>query len=215
MSTGLQAFGALGKRLALRKAIPFALLLCVLCFSGCHHELAVDTSPLDSAGMNYDSIRQLKAADVTTAEVAEVSKARQGGLPDAACVAIFQIYRARKQPFDAGSSAAALLRSGMAPDTIVGLATLNQLGVESGELEAMRLAGISDDIVLEVARHHAQGKAVLAGVSLARMRNTGMRNTTLLELARRGVPDSQSTEIVALRRHGLNDAEILRHFSGS
>jgi hypothetical protein len=187
----------------------------MLSLSGCHHELAVDTSPLDSAGMNYDSIRQLKAVNVTTAEVVEVAKARQGGLPDASCLAIFQIYRARKQPFDAGSNAAALVRSGMSPDTVVALAALNQFGVESGELQAMRLAGISDDIVLEVARHHAQGKSVLSGASLAIIRNTGMRNATLLELTRRGVPDSQSTEIVALRRRGLHDAEILRHFTGS
>jgi hypothetical protein len=187
----------------------------MLSLSGCHHELAVDTSPLDSAGMNYDSIRQLKAVNVTSAEVVEVAKARQGGLPDASCLAIFQIYRARKQPFDAGSNAAALVRSGMSPDTVVALAALNQFGVESGELQAMRLAGISDDIVLEVARHHAQGKSVLSGASLAIIRNTGMRNATLLELTRRGVPDSRLTEIVALRRRGLNDAEILRHFTGS
>jgi hypothetical protein len=47
------------------------------------------------------------------------------------------------------------------------------------------------------------------------MRNTGMRDATLLELARRGVPDSESSEIVGLRRRGLNDTEILRHFTGS
>jgi hypothetical protein len=215
MLARLSALRLFGKRLVSRQAIPCIVLFGALSICGCHHELAVDTSPLDSAGMNYDSIRQLKAVNVTSAEVAEIAKARQGGLPDASCLAIFQIYRARKQPFDAGSNAGALLRSGMTPETVVSLAALNQLGVESGELQAMRLAGISDDIVVEVARHHAQGKTVLSGAALASMRNTGMRDATLLELTRRGIPDSQSTAIVASRRRGLNDTEILRHFTGS
>src|SRR5262249_6877573 len=157
--------------------------------SGCHHELAVDTAPLDSAGLNYDSIQQLKAAKISTAEVAEIAKARQGGLTDPACLALFQISRSRNQPFRSGAAAAALLRSGMSPGTIVSIAALNQLGVESGELQAMRLAGISDEIVLEVARHHARGQSVLSGASFATLRNTGMRDATMLELARRGVPD--------------------------
>jgi len=32
---------------------------------------------------------------------------------------------------------------------------------------------------------------------------------------RRGVPDSQASEIIALRRHGSTDGEILRHFTAS
>jgi hypothetical protein len=46
------------------------------------------------------------------------------------------------------------------------------------------------------------------------MKNAGMRDATLFELARRGVPDSESVNIVLLRRRGFNDAEILRHFTG-
>ena len=110
---------------------------------------------------------------------------------------------------------AGLIQAGIAPTTVVELARINQLGVESGELQAMRLAGISDQIILEVARRHVEGKPVFSGASLAGMKNAGIRDTTLLELARRGIPDSQTNNIVALRRRGLNDTEILRHFTGS
>jgi hypothetical protein len=195
--------------------VSAAIFLCVLFLCGCHHEIAVDTAPLDSVGMNYDVIKQLKSANITTAEVAEVAKARQGGLPDSACLAVFQVYRSRKQPFDAGERIAGLIAAGISPQTVVALAGLNQLGPESGELLATRLAGISDATILEIARHHAQGHPVLSGAALARMKNAGMRDATLLELARRGVPDSESANIVALRRRGFNDADILRHFTGS
>jgi uncharacterized membrane-anchored protein len=95
------------------------------------------------------------------------------------------------------------------------LARLNQLGLGAGELQAMRLAGLSDDILLAVAQHHAAGQQVLSGASLAGLRNLGMRSDTLLQLAQRGVPESQAATIMSLRRHGAKDSEILRQFAGS
>jgi hypothetical protein len=192
-----------------------AVALSVVLVCGCHHEILVDTTPLDSAGMSYDAIQQIKALKITTPEVAELAKARQGGFPDSSCIDVLRVYRARSQPFDAGENVAGLIQAGIAPTTVVELARINQLGVESGELQAMRLAGISDQIILEVARRHVEGKPVFSGASLAGMKNAGIRDTTLLELARRGIPDSQTNNIVALRRRGLNDTEILRHFTGS
>jgi len=194
--------------------LPGAVLLAVL-VTGCHHHLFVDTTPLDSSGMSYDTIQQLKSLDVSSQEVAEIAKARQGGLPDAACVEVLRAYRMRSQQFSAGGNVAGLLQADIRPGTVIELARLNQLGLESGELQAMRLAGMPDEILLEVARHRAKGEPVLSGASLAGMKNAGLSNTTLLELARRGIPDSETNNIVALRRHGMNEAEILRHFSGS
>lgn len=194
--------------------LPAAVLLSLL-VTGCHHHLFVDTTPLDSSGMSYDTIQQLKSLDVSTQEAAEIAKARQGGLPDAACVELLRAYRVRSQEFSAGGTVGGLLQAGIQPGTVIELARLNQLGPESGELQAIRLAGMPDEILLEVARHHAKGKPVLSGASLASMKNAGLSNTALLELARRGIPDSETNNVVALRRHGMNEAEILRHFSGS
>ncbi|MGD1212290.1 MAG: hypothetical protein ABR973_13150 [Candidatus Acidiferrales bacterium] len=198
------------------RPLPF-LLLAALAFlvSGCHLHPLVDTAPLDNAGMDYDAIKQLKALDITTPEVAQVTAARLGGFPDASCVESVQIFHGRGQAFDAGDAIAGLLRAGMQVDTILELARLNQLGLGSGDLQAMRLAGLSDAIILEVARRHAEGKPVLGGASLAGLKNAGLRESTLLELARRGVPDSQGDAILSFRRHGASDGDILRRFAGS
>jgi hypothetical protein len=102
-----------------------------------------------------------------------------------------------------------LVRVGVSEDTVLELAKLNQLGLGAGELQAIKLASLSDGVILEVARHRSEGKPVLAGASLAALRNAGVRESTLLELARRGVPDSQADDIVAMRRHGASDAQIL------
>lgn len=192
-----------------------ALLALAFAVTGCHRLQPLDTSPLDHCGMSYDAIQELKKLDITVPEVAEIVQARQAGLPDADCVEALRIYRGRSQAFDVGGALAGLAQVGLRDDTILELARLNQLGLGWGELQAMRLAGLSDAIVLEVARHHAQGKPVLAGASLARLKNAGLREPILLELARRGVPDSQAEAILSSRRHGASEAEILHRFAGS
>lgn len=199
-----------GKHLARLAAVAIALALL-----GCHNVRPLDTAPLDNAGMSYDAENQLKALDVTAPEVAEIATARGAGFSDDACLQVVRLYRNRKQQFDAGDAIAGLLRAGMSEGTVLKLAQLNQLGLGAGELEAMRLAGLSDEIVLDVAQHHSAGQPVLSGVSLATLQNAGMRESTLLELVRRSVPDSETNAILALRRHGANDKEILRHFTGS
>jgi hypothetical protein len=104
---------------------------------------------------------------------------------------------------------------GVSEPAVLELAKIDQLGIGYGELQAMRLAGLSDAIVLEVARRHAEGKPVLSGASLATLKNAGLRESTLLELTRRGVPDSQAASIIAMRRRGVKEQEILRKVAGS
>ena len=186
----------------------------MLC-AGCHREPAVDVQPLFTAGMSFDAVKQLKDMDLTTPDVSEIAQAKQAGFSDAACVQTMQLYRSRKQTFDAGDAIGGLLGAGASEGLVLNLARLNQLGIGSGELEAMRLAGLSDDILLAVAQHHAAGQQVLSGASLAGMKNLGMRSDTLLQLAQRGIPDSDAAAIMAARRHGAKDDAILRQFSGS
>ena len=196
-----------------RHPLARVALAIVLCAAGCHSIPPLDTKPLDTAGMNYDTIQQLKASHITAPEVAQLATARQAGFTDASCIAALQIYRGRGQAFDAGDQIASLIRAQVGEDTILELARLNQLGLGAGDLEAMRLAGLSDGILLEVARHRSAGQPVLAGASLANLKNAGVRELTLLELLRRGVPDSQAGAIIAFRRHGATDAQILSHFA--
>jgi hypothetical protein len=200
-----------GRRLLLLLPLSaFALIV-----SGCHFRPLVDTAPLDHAGMDYEAIKQLKTLGITTPEVAQVAAAREAGFPDASCVESVQIFHSRGQAFDAGNAIAALLGAGMQVDTILELARLNQLGLGAGELQAMKLAELSDAIILQVARNRAGGKPVLAGASLATLKNAGVRESTLLELARHSVPDSQVDAILAFRRRGASDEQILLRFAGS
>ena len=195
-------------------SIIFASVLAVAA-AGCKYIMPVDTTPLDVVGMNYDSIEELKALKITAPEVPEIAKAKQGRMSDSGCVALLKIFRSRNAAFNAGDAVASLMQVGSGEDTILELAKLNQLGLGTGELQAMRLAGLPDEILLVVAEHRAEGKPVLSGASLAKLKNTGLRESTLLDLAQRGVPDSQASAIVSSRRSGASDAEVLRRFTGS
>jgi len=172
--------------LGISAIVFFSLMLSV---AGCERMMPLDTKPLDVA-----------------------AKARAAGLPDDTCIEIVRIYHVRDRPFDAGDTVAGLVQAHLRADTILDLASLDQLGVNAGELRLIRLAGLSDSIVLEVARHEAAGKPVLSGAALSNMRNAGMRESILLELVRRGVPDSEGPTIIRLHRHGASEADILRRY---
>jgi hypothetical protein len=196
-------------RRALRLA---AVLAAVLSLGACYDLRLFDITPLDRAGMSYDAIKELKVLHVSQAEINEIAKVRSAGLSDVDCVTIIRIFHQRNQSFDAGDSIASLYQSGMAEGTVLGLANLDQVGVGVGELQAIHLAGLPDELVLDVARDRAAGKSTLSGVALGTMKNLRMDNGTLLQLVRRGTPESDGARIIAQRRSGAKDAEILRHF---
>jgi hypothetical protein len=92
---------------------------------------------------------------------------------------------------------------------------MDQLGIGAGEFEVMRLAGLSDTIILETAKHQEAGTPSLSGLSLGKLKNSGLRESTLLELVDRGIPDSATDQILAMRKHRATDKEILRKFTGT
>jgi hypothetical protein len=201
-----------------RSASPRKILFTVLVLSffsfGCHRLKQLDTTALDNSGMNFTTIQTLRSLNVTNDEVTQVLAARQGGLSDDDCIALVRLARSRNEPFQHGDDIAQLLRAGISEPTVMQLAQLHQIGLWSGEALAMRLAGLSDQIILEEAHRRAAGLAVLSGASLANFKNAGMREATLLQLVRRGVPDNEAPNIIALRRRGWSDAEILRRYPG-
>ncbi|MGA8675954.1 MAG: hypothetical protein WB621_12115 [Candidatus Acidiferrales bacterium] len=199
-----------------RKLQRIATSACVIVLAmfgaSCQSLMPLDTKPLDNAGMRYDSIKELKALHITAPEVAEIAKVRNAGFSDSDCIQLLQISRNHHEQFTSGDAISTMLGSGIPEPMILGLANLGQLGVGYGELQAMYLAGLSDAIIMEVARRHAANEPLLSGASLGNMRNLRINNNTLLELVRRGIPNSAAPEIIAQRRHGASDAEILRHF---
>jgi hypothetical protein len=207
----VQALGRFRKHFIPAKVAAAAMLL--LACAGCKHVRYIDIKPLDQAGMDYSAIQEMKALSPSDAEIAEVAKAKMGGLSDHSCIELLRISRSQNQRADFADAADNLVQVGMTEDDILALARMHQLGVPSGELQAMKLTGLSDAVVMEVARRHAAGKQALSGVSLAHLKDAGFSQAALFELVRRGVRDDQVASTVALRHNKkTSEAEIVKHF---
>src|SRR6266851_9260218 len=123
--------------------LPGLLFALLLPLAACKRVEQTNTQPLDEAGMWSNSIDELRTLNVSNAEIGELTKARQGGLSDPTCVELIKLSRRHQQPFTGGQRIADLLAAGSSEQTVLELANLNQLGLWTGEAQAMRLAGLS------------------------------------------------------------------------
>ncbi len=62
------------------------------------------------------------------AEIAEVAKAKMGGLSDKTCVELLRIARSQGQPVNFADAADGLVQVGMTESEILELASMKQLG---------------------------------------------------------------------------------------
>lgn len=192
--------------------VTMSLVLSTLLFPACVQPRLADTRSLEGAGFSSGSIQQLRALQVTEPEIAELVVVKNAGASEQTCVALLQIARTHNGELRSAKAVAALRRVGMTDESVLELARLDELGPWVEEVRVMRLAGISDPIILALGRLRAQGKPILSGSSVAQLKNAGMSEGTILELASHGVSDAQVGAIVTARRRGVSDSDILRRY---
>ncbi|HEY0702935.1 MAG TPA: hypothetical protein VGD60_09230 [Candidatus Acidoferrales bacterium] len=188
------------------------MLFTCVALGACDDLRLLDTHPLDRAGMSYDAIKELKSLHISPAEIPQIAKVRSAGLSDEECVTLLRTTHLQGQPFTSGDAVAGLYQSGVSEPTVMALVNLDQVGLGSGELQAMHLAGLPDALILGIARDRANGKSTLSGAALGTMRNLRIDNATLLQLVQRGTPESDGRLIIEARRKGAKDSDILRRF---
>jgi hypothetical protein len=160
-----------------------------------------NSQALDEAGLWSNSVSELRTLNVSNAEINELTKARQGGLSDPSCVELIRLARSRQQPFSGGQPIADLLAAGSSEQTVLVLARLDQLGLWAGQAQALRLAGLSDKVILAVAQRRSQGLPVLSGEKLGGLKNSGASEKVILDFIQKGITDEQASKYIALREH--------------
>jgi hypothetical protein len=175
------------------------LLVSILLVSSCKSGQKADADQADQMAMWLNSVPQLKTLDVSNAEIGELTIAHQAGLTDPSTVVLIKLARDHKQPFTDGHSIANLLNAGASEQTVLELARINQLGIWAGEAQALRLAGISDKIILAVAERRSKGLPVLSGGKLGELKNSGASDATILEMVQRGASEKIASEYIAQR----------------
>jgi hypothetical protein len=168
--------------------------------------------PLDSAGMHSDSIEQLHKYQINDEEVQQILIAGRAGMSEQGCVELIGIARSRHRVFVEGDAVAGLLDGGMKEASVLALVRLDQLSPFAGEAQAMRLAGLSDDVVLEVARRRAKGQAVVGGARLAELRDAGYSNAELVAALDRGMTDRQANEAIARHNYAMGGHNFVHQY---
>ncbi len=181
--------------------LPGLLFALLLPLAACKRAEQTNTQPLDEAGMWSNSVSELRTLNVSNAEIGELTKARQGGLSDPSCIELIKLARSRRQPFSGGQPIADLLAAGSSEQTVVELARLDQLGLWAGEAQALRLAGLSDKVILAVAQRRSRGLPVLSGGKLAGLKNSGASDAVILDFVQKGITDEQASNYIAHREH--------------
>jgi hypothetical protein len=185
-------------RIHLARRLPGMLLLAAVALvCSCKSTPKPDNEQANQMAMWLDSVPQLKSLGVSNAEITELTKAHEAGMTDPSSVVLIQLARDHKTPFADGQSVADLLNAGSSEETILELARLNQLGLWAGEARAMRLAGLSDKMILAVARRRSQGLPVLSGEKLGELKNTGVTDAMILGMIQKGDTDETATKLIA------------------
>src|ERR1700722_2276691 len=185
----------IARRLSCGLLLAFMALAC-----SCKPAKVQDTQQQDNQmAMWLDSVPQLKSLGVTNAEIGELNKAHEAGLTDPGSVTLIQTARERKTQFSDGQGVADMLKVGSSEQTVLELDRLNQLGVWAGQARVMRLAGLSDKIILAVAERRANNLPVLSGEKLGELKNTGMSDATILEMVQNGDSEATADKFIAAR----------------
>jgi len=177
-------------------------LILLFSLAACKHaEQQTNTQALDEAGMWSNSVSELRTLNVSNAEIGELTKARQGGLSDPSCVELIKLARSRQQPFTGGQPIADMLAAGSSEQTVLELARMGQLGLWAGQAQALRLAGLSDKVILAVAKRSSLGLPVLSGETLGKLKNSGASDAVILDFIQKGITEQRASEYIAQREH--------------
>jgi len=193
-----------------RISAPLVLAGSLFLLAGCSNVHRANMSPLDAAGMHPESLEQLQKYQVNADEVQQILIVGRAGMSEPGCVELVGMARSRHRAFMEGDAIAELLGSGIKENAVMQIVQLDQLNPFAGEAAAMRLAGLSEDVILDVARRRAKGQTVLAGARLAELKDAGYSNAQLVAMVDKGMTDKQADEAVARHDYAVGGHSFVR-----
>jgi hypothetical protein len=172
--------------------------------SGCGKHLLTDYRPLVNAGMSSMSTEELKKLNTSDAEVLELVSAKQAGVSDYTCVTLVSSAHQHQHLFTSAEAATSLAGAGFGESQILQIARLDRLDTISGDAVTLRLIGLSDSMVQTVLQRRLQDQPTLSTAEIARLKNTGLTETQILQRINQGMDDSQAEKEVRARETARN-----------
>ena len=186
------------------KLVPAAFLL--LRLYGCNQHLFTDYRPLDQSGMWSSNVEQLKKLNTSDTEVGQLTKMKQAGVSDDACVQVIADAHSHQHPFASADSAVNLMNAGYNESVILEMTKADQLDNLSGDAVMLRLVRLSDPAVDAILRKRMKGQRTLSSAEIGRLKNTGLTEAQIMERINRGMTDAEADKEAAFREATRNHA---------
>src|SRR5215470_1129385 len=186
------------------KLIPLAVLFLPL--FGCNQHLLTDYRPLDQTGMWSSSVEELKKLNTSDTEVVQLTKMKQAGVSDDACVQAIADAHNHQHPFASADSAVNLMRAGYSESIVLEMTKVDQLDNLSGDAVMLRLVGLSDPSVDAILHKRMKGQRTLSSAEIGRLKNTGLTEAQVMERINRGMTDAEADKEAAVREANRNHA---------
>lgn len=181
------------------------VMACTLAISsGCGHHILTDYRPLVNAGMSSTSIEQLKKLDTTDAETLQLVTAKRSGVTDYTCVTLVTDAHQHHHLFASAEVVTSLAGAGFSEPQILQIASVDKLDTLSGDAVTLRLIGLSDSTVQIVMQRRLQDQLTLSSAEIARLKNTGLTETQILQRINRGMDDTEADKEVLARETARN-----------
>jgi hypothetical protein len=178
--------------------------LCLLFTAGCQKHAQTDYSGLDQSGMWSSSLDELKKYKVNAAEIAQLTKLKQGGASDDLCLALLKAARDHHHEFTSADSVMNLSRAGYTDAQILEIAQSDQIDILSGDAITLKLIGISNPTIQMIIHRRIEGLPTLTSEQIGRLKNTGMSEKQILEVINEGL-SGQKAETFISQREALRD----------
>ena len=186
------------------KLIPLAFFL--LRLYGCNQHLFTDYRPLDQSGMWSSSVEQLKKLNTSDTEVEQLTKMKQAGVSDDACVQVIADAHGHQHPFASADSAVNLMHAGYNESVVLEMTKADQLDNLSGDAVMLRLVGLSDPAVDAILHKRMKAQRTLSSAEIGRLKNTGLSEAQIMERINRGMTDAEADKEAAFREATRNHA---------
>jgi hypothetical protein len=172
--------------------------------SGCGKHLLTDYRPLVNAGMSSVSTEELKKLNASDAEILQLVSAKQAGVSDYTCVTLVSSAHQHQHLFTSAEAATSLAGAGFGESQILQIARLDKLDAISGDAVTLRLIGLSDSMVQTVLQRRLQDQPTISTAEIARLKNTGLTETQILQRINQGMDDTQAEKEVRARETARN-----------
>jgi hypothetical protein len=172
--------------------------------SGCGKHLLTDYRPLVNAGMSSMSTEELKKLNTSDAEILQLVSAKQAGVSDYTCVTLVSSAHQHQHLFTSSDAVTSLAGAGFGESQILQIARLDKLDAISGDAVTLRLIGLSDSMVQTVLQRRLQDQPTLSTAEIARLKNTGLTETQILQRINQGINDTQAEKEVRARETARN-----------